>query len=126
MQVPLHSLDGLLRMHGGRRPNHHGRQARVLDHLVVVIVQGHPVGFEMLFTPGELRRVRGERGHQLRARGAVQEVQGMSLPYTTQAGSTDLELLDGHGLEDEAGQLDDIKGGRVDVQGKVEERWIEG
>lgn len=96
MQVLLHRLDRLLRMDGGGSPDDDGHQPRVLQHLVVVVIEGDTVGFEMLSAPGQLRRVGREGGDKLCLGGEVEKIPGMTFGYAAETGDADFEFGDGH------------------------------
>ena len=82
MQVMVNGLHCFFCVNRCCSANGHCLEAGVLEHLVVVVVQGNPVWFQVLLPPGDLALVRGEGSHQVSSRGAVQEIGGMKFSDT--------------------------------------------
>lgn len=98
VEVLFHGFDCLFCMNGGSSPDDNGLQTGVLDHVLVLGVQGHAVRFEVLLCPLDLLGVWRECSDQLRAGSAVEEVDGMAFAHAAEASGADLELLGGHDM----------------------------
>lgn len=75
-------LDCLLGMHYSCRCNHNGNQTFMLEHVIVVLIQGHAKGFEVNLGPFELGGVGRAGGHKFSSGSTLEEVQGMALAHT--------------------------------------------
>lgn len=96
MQVLVHSLDGLLGVNRGGGANDNGIETRVLQHLLVVIVESHTIRFEVELPPCQLLSVRGEGSNKLRPRRSVEEVESMALAHAAETSASNGELLRCH------------------------------
>src|SRR5690242_7222093 len=99
MQITLDSLNGRLGMHRGSSSNSRRLKARMVEHLIVVVVQSDTMRLKVQFSPGDFIGIRGKSGHQLSARRSLQEVDGVELADTAQAGHSNLKFLDSHGAD---------------------------
>lgn len=96
VEVLLHGFDCLFCVNGGSSTDDNGLQTGVLDHVLVLGVQGHTVRLKVLLRPLNLLWVRRECSDQLRAGRAVEEVDGMAFAHAAEASSAHLELLGRH------------------------------
>lgn len=84
VQILAHRLDRLLRVHCGDGGNENGLETLVLDHLVVVIVELHAIRLEVLLCPLHLGGLWREGSYELRPRGPVQKICGVTLAHAAQ------------------------------------------
>lgn len=97
--VSCNRLECLFGVHCSGRGDHHGNQALVLEHVVVVLVQSDAEGLEMGLGPFELDGVRGAGSDQFSSRSTFEEVEGMALAHTAKAGTTNFQSLSRHYVE---------------------------
>jgi hypothetical protein len=96
VKVLLHGLDSLLCVHGCGSTNDDSLETRLLNHLLVVIVQGDSMWLKVDLGPSHLLRVGSKGSDELSAGSAVEEVDGMSLAHAAEASSSNLEFLRSH------------------------------
>jgi hypothetical protein len=89
----LDSRDRLAGVGGGDGGNDDSLKARVLQHLIIIAVDGN--AFKMGFGPICFILYGSEGSNELGARSSVVEVEGMTSTHATETGNGNLKLL-GH------------------------------
>lgn len=92
MLARLDAGNGLRSVRRRSRGNADGLEALVVEHIMVVLVDGDARRREVLLGPLSLLRIRRRDSNELCARNRLEEVEGVSLAHAAETGDANLEL----------------------------------